>query len=67
MDGELRVTVIATGFEVAAEARKPVSSARPFPVAVAQERSDKTVPFPVRTYNPDDLEIPAFLRKRQQA
>jgi cell division protein FtsZ len=67
MNGELRVTVIATGFEVAAEARKPVSGARPFPAAVAQERSDKTVPFPVRTYNPDDLEIPAFLRKRQQA
>lgn len=67
MSGELRVTVIATGFEIAAEARKPVSSARPFPAAVSHERSDKTVPFPVRTYNPDDLEIPAFLRKRQQA
>ena len=68
MSGELRVTVIATGFEVAAEARKPVTTARPFPAAVSsgQERSDKTVPFPVRTYNPDDLEIPAFLRKRQQ-
>jgi cell division protein FtsZ len=68
MDGEIRVTVIATGFEVAAEARRPVSSSvRPFPAAVATERSDKTVPFPVRTYNPDDLDIPAFLRKRQQA
>ncbi len=68
MDGEIRVTVIATGFEIAAEARKPVStSVRPFPAAVSTERSDKTVPFPVRTYNPDDLDIPAFLRKRQQA
>ena len=68
MDGEIRVTVIATGFEIASEARKPVSSGiRPFPAAVSTERSDKTVPFPVRTYNPDDLDIPAFLRKRQQA
>ena len=67
MDDEVQITVIATGFEVAAQARKPVSSARSFPAAVAHERSDKTVPFPVRTYNPDDLEIPAFLRKRQQA
>ncbi|MFZ2487932.1 MAG: cell division protein FtsZ [Anaerolineae bacterium] len=68
MDGELRVTVIATGFEMAAEARKPVTNtASNYPSAVAHhERSDKTVPFPVRTYNPDDLEIPAFLRKRQQ-
>lgn len=68
MDGELRVTVIATGFEMAAEARKPVANtAGNYPSAVAHhERSDKTVPFPVRTYNPDDLEIPAFLRKRQQ-
>ena len=67
MDGELRVTVIATGFEVAAEARKPLSAGGAYPSAVSQERTDKTVPFPVSTYNPDDLEIPAFLRKRQQA
>lgn len=68
LEDEIRVTVIATGFEAAAEARKPLSSAQPLPAAVASERSEKTVPFPVRTYNPDDLEIPAFLRrKRQQA
>jgi cell division protein FtsZ len=67
MQGEIRVTVIATGFEVAAAVQKPVPGARPFLSAVTPERSDKTVPFPVRTYNPDDLDIPAFLRKRQQA
>ncbi|MEI2688467.1 MAG: cell division protein FtsZ [Anaerolineae bacterium] len=67
MNGELRVTVIATGFEIAAEARKPVSSNRPIPAAVSHERSDKTVPFPVRSYDSGDLDIPAFLRKRQQA
>ena len=63
MEGEIRVTVIATGFEVAAAAQKPVPGARPFPSAVSQERSDKTVPFPVRTYNPDDLDILVFLCK----
>ena len=68
MEDELRVTVIATGFEIAAEARRPIPSLHQAPSAVATERSEKTVPFPVRTYNPDDLEIPAFLRrKRHQA
>lgn len=67
MEDEIRVTVIATGFDAAAEAQKPINI-QALPTAVARERSDKTVPFPVRTYNPDDLEIPAFLRrKRQQA
>jgi cell division protein FtsZ len=64
LDEEVRVTVIATGFEVAAEARRPLAATQPLPAAVAGERSDKTVPFPVRTYNPEDLDIPAFLRKR---
>ncbi len=68
MEDEMRVTVIATGFEIAAEARRSIPSLHQAPSAVATERSEKTVPFPVRTYNPDDLEIPAFLRrKRQQA
>lgn len=67
MEDDIRVTVIATGFEAAAEARKPLLT-QESTSAVAHERSEKTVPFPVRTYNPDDLEIPAFLRrKRQQA
>jgi cell division protein FtsZ len=66
LEEEIRVTVIATGFDAAVEARKPASHAQPFAAAVASERSDKTVPFPVRTYNPEDLEIPAFLRRKRQ-
>lgn len=68
MEEEVRVTVIATGFDAVAAAARPVSSTQPLPAAVASdgERSDKTVPFPVRTYNPDDLEIPAFLRRKRQ-
>jgi cell division protein FtsZ len=66
MEEEIRVTVIATGFDAAATSQKPLSSVESLPAAVASERSDKTVPFPVRTYNPDDLEIPAFLRRKRQ-
>ncbi|MCS6845404.1 MAG: cell division protein FtsZ [Caldilineales bacterium] len=68
LEDELRVTVIATGFDAAAEARKPTTAQKPVVSAVGTERSEKTVPFPARTFSPDDLEIPAFLRRhRQQA
>jgi cell division protein FtsZ len=68
MQDEIRVTVIATGFEAVAATRKPSESAQPLPAAVAAGTGpgDKTVPFPVRTWNPDDLEIPAFLRRKRQ-
>jgi cell division protein FtsZ len=52
---ELQITVIATGFE--AEAR---SEHRPY-----SARARKTIDFPVRSYNDEDLDIPAFLRQRQ--
>jgi len=51
---ELQLTVIATGFH--AEAR-----AQPRPYAV---QARKTIDFPVRTYESEDLDIPAFLRRR---
>ncbi len=51
MQDEIRITVIATGFDTAAEQRQP-------------RRSDgKTIDFPVRTFDRDDLDIPAFLRR----
>jgi cell division protein FtsZ len=52
---ELQITVIATGFD--AEAR---TAGRPY-----SARKRKTIDFPVRTYNDEDLDIPAFLRQRQ--
>jgi cell division protein FtsZ len=50
----IRITVIATGFDAIKEERKPT----------AAEAS--TIPFPQRTYNRDDLDIPAFLRRARQ-
>ncbi|GAB4567793.1 MAG: cell division protein FtsZ [Anaerolineae bacterium] len=51
MQDEIRITVIATGFEAASERRQPA-------------RGDgKTIDFPVRTFDREDLDIPAFLRR----
>jgi len=57
MDDEVRITVIATGFE---------------PVAKSQFRgrsnaAEKTIEFPVRTFDADELDIPSFLRRRKAA
>jgi len=51
MEDEIRITVIATGFEAAAEQRQPRRS------------ESKITDFPVRTFEKDDLDIPAFLRR----
>lgn len=52
VQGELQITVIATGFEEGILEQGPLSVPRP----QAQK-------FPRRTYSPDDLDIPAFLRR----
>jgi cell division protein FtsZ len=52
---EIQITVIATGFN--AEAR---SQSKPYVV-----RPRKTIDFPVRSFETEDLDIPAFLRRRQ--
>jgi len=52
---EVHITVIATGFD-SAEARPRV--------AVARAALSDTVEFSVPVYDKDDLEIPAFLRRR---
>lgn len=48
-EGEVQITVIATGFDVA-EQKKPVVTKRP-------------IEFPVRAFDREDLDIPAFLRR----
>jgi len=50
MKDEMQITVIATGFRVAEQQEQP-------------EIGGRTLEFPVRTFDRDDLEIPAFLRR----
>jgi cell division protein FtsZ len=79
MGDEMRVTVIATGFERAgvprrtlerpAEQRKPATaSLKPQPAEVAATPQASAKPelaeFQPRSFNTDDLDIPAFLRRR---
>jgi cell division protein FtsZ len=50
---EMQITVIATGFD--AEAKRET---RPYAA-----RARKTIEFPVRSFENEDLDIPAFLRR----
>ena len=50
MQDEIHITVIATGFRVMEQQEQP-------------EIGGRTLEFPVRTFDRDDLEIPAFLRR----
>ena len=52
MHDEVRITVIATGFRVMEHLEQVAAGGR-------------TIEFPVRTFDRDDLEIPAFLRRGQ--
>jgi len=57
MEDDVRITLIATGFEQVAKSR-------------ARHRLDaaeKTIEFPVRAFNSGELEIPSFLRRRSRA
>jgi cell division protein FtsZ len=80
---ELRITLIATGFDAAAAQRKPYVAGTTTPTAIRREPDSKTIAFPqpkVResltpreipsrgetVYDPEDLEVPTFLRKRMQ-
>ncbi len=54
LEDEIRITVIATGFDKAGAQRK----------AGAAGVSPKIKEFPVRTFDSDDLDIPSFLRRR---
>jgi cell division protein FtsZ len=51
----IRITVIATGFDAVKDQRLPTS-----------EEERRTLEFPRKTYDRDDLDIPAFLRRSRQ-
>ena len=69
------MTVIATGFDAdKAAQQKAVGSQRPVQQAQAprqqpvqqpapQQQQSKTIEFPLRTFDKDDLDIPSFLRR----
>jgi cell division protein FtsZ len=52
VDGEISITVIATGFDAAARGHRQ------------EVRPSKIREFPVRKFDNDELDIPAFLRRR---
>ncbi len=75
-DDELRITLIATGFEAAVQRKPYVAGARQdeaeaktiaFPRSKVKEYSREEKPArPEPAYDPEDLEVPTFLRKRIQ-
>jgi len=68
MGDAVRVTVIATGFDQTTSARRrsiaSVQREALHKPAPAQPMAEQTFEFAVREFDRDDLEIPAFLRKR---
>ncbi len=79
MEGSVRVTVLATGFDAEyrarpreqaarAEARAPETRAEPERAAAQTEREGRTAAAfedeDLPTYDEDDIDIPAFLRRR---
>lgn len=54
MKDGIRITVIATGFDAIKEAK------------VAPSEEPRTIEFPKRTYDREDFDIPAFLRRSRQ-
>ena len=61
MKEEVRITVIATGFQSMA---KRMSGAGTTAGNVVAAPGKKTIDFPVRQFDREDLDVPAFLRKR---
>ncbi|MCL4393922.1 MAG: cell division protein FtsZ [Chloroflexi bacterium] len=61
LKGEVQITVIATGFSATAK-RQTGAGQAVGNVVTAPGR--KTIDFPVRQFDREDLDIPAFLRKR---
>jgi len=65
MSEEIRVTVIATGFERASGLRRP--SRKPYKKVVTKEMASVNKPeevFQTQAIDMNDLDIPAFLRRR---
>lgn len=76
LSDEVQMTVIATGFDAdKAAQQKAVGSQRPVQQAQAprqqpvqqpapqQQQQSKTIEFPLRTFDKDDLDVPSFLRR----
>ncbi len=74
MGDEIRITVIATGFDHGAppaarhfgrpmRTHQPVAAARPVEKPEGEPVRRQSPP-PANTFRPDDIDIPAFLRKR---
>jgi cell division protein FtsZ len=61
MKDEIRITVIATGFQAMAKKQTGAGTASGNVVAAPGK---KTIDFPVRQFDREDIDIPAFLRKR---
>lgn len=61
MKDEIRITVIATGFQAVAKKMTGAGTAAGNVVAAPGK---KTIDFPVRQFDREDIDIPAFLRKR---
>ncbi len=82
MKDAVRITVIATGFERTGVPRRIMDTSvasdnRPIPIAtpepatpVSSVRSTRDIPtgrdYPARSFNTEDLDIPAFLRKHNR-
>ncbi len=54
---EIRITVIATGFDLAREQQLPSTA------TTKADDGARTIEFPKRTFDRDDLDSPAFLRR----
>jgi cell division protein FtsZ len=67
MDDQIRITVIATGFDTTSQQRPAVIShaaARAKTEPKVAPRAMPVADFPTRVMDPENLDIPAFLRKR---
>ena len=71
MSDEIRITVIATGFEAAHAQRRPAATAQVLRADARQAASSvpssatQAIPFPSRSFSRDKLEeVPAFIRRR---
>ncbi|GAP64606.1 cell division protein FtsZ [Ardenticatena maritima] len=70
MEDEIRITLIATGFESNARRQRPPQEAMKRAVGDGQaprrgpNLHEKVKEFPARRFDRDDLDVPAFLRRR---
>jgi cell division protein FtsZ len=60
MNDHIQITVIATGFEPAAAQRRPYVAG-----SSSSKSAKKPIEFPVPQFDQNDLDIPAFLRRRR--